>query len=78
MSSDVFRFGGICLSGYIPETAQAEKHNVSVATLRRWKRLKYGPQPVQIGRKFFYRVDASERWLEGQETAAAEPRRRRR
>jgi hypothetical protein len=79
MPSDIARCGG-SFDGYIPEKAQAEKHDVSVATLRRWKKLKYGPQPVQIGRKYFYRADASERFLAEQETATEHrdrPRRRR-
>jgi hypothetical protein len=67
--------------GWLTEAEQAAKDCVSVATLRRRRARGYGPQPVQFGRKFLYRSDASERFLEEQETAAAErrdrPRRRR-
>jgi hypothetical protein len=77
MPSDVARCGG-SFNGYIPETAQAEKHGVSLATQRRWRKLKYGPAAVRIGRRYYYRADASEDWLAAQETAAAEPPRRRR
>jgi hypothetical protein len=66
-------------SGWLGEAEQAAKDNVSVATLRRRRVRGYGPQPVQFGRKYLYRNDASERWLEQQESAAAEePARRRR
>jgi hypothetical protein len=63
-------------AGYIPEKAQAEKHGISLATLRRWRGMKYGPAPIKVGRRYFYRDDASERWLAALENAAAEPRRR--
>ena len=66
------------LAGYITEAEQAEKHDISLATLRRWRQQRYGPQAVQIGRRFYYREDATERWLAEQEAAAkasAEPRR---
>jgi hypothetical protein len=66
------------LSGWLTEAEQAAKDRVSIATLRRRRARRYGPQPVQFGRKFLYRSDASERFLAEQETAAAEPRRRRR
>ena len=69
--------GGI--PGYITEAEQAAKDGISLATLRRRRARKYGPQPVPFGRKFYYREDATERWLEEQEAAAeaaTEPRRR--
>jgi hypothetical protein len=64
------------IDGYIPESAQAEKHGVSLATLRRWRKQNYGPTAVQIGRKFFYRDYATEEWFKQQESAASEPARR--
>jgi hypothetical protein len=70
----------LSVAGYISEREQAEKHGITLTTLRRWRRRNYGPKGVQVGRKFLYRDDASERWLEEQEAAAAaaaEPRRRR-
>jgi predicted DNA-binding transcriptional regulator AlpA len=75
MPSDIARCGE-GFNGYIAEKDQAQKHGVSLATLRRWRDRKYGPQPVRIGRKYFYRDDASEQWLAALENAAAEPRRR--
>jgi hypothetical protein len=63
-------------AGYITEAEQARKDNISLATLRRRRVSRYGPQPVQFGRKFYYREDATERWLAEQETAAREPPRR--
>jgi hypothetical protein len=66
-------------AGYLTEIEQARKDDISVATLRRRRAQKYGPQPVQIGRKFYYRDDATECWLAKQEAAvmaAAQPPRR--
>jgi hypothetical protein len=77
MAFDISRCGG-AFNGYIAEKDQAEKHGISLATLRRWRDRKYGPAPIRVGRRYFYREDASERWLAEQESAAAEPRRRRR
>jgi hypothetical protein len=66
------------LSGWLTEAEQAAKDCVSVATLRRRRARRYGPLPVQFGRKYLYRSDASEKFLEAQEMAAAEPPRGRR
>ena len=60
--------GGI--PGYITEAAQAAKDGISLATLRRRRARRYGPQPVLYGRKFYYRGDATECWLAEQEAGA--------
>lgn len=33
-------------------------------TLKRWARAGYGPQPVKVGGRLYYRISDIERWLE--------------
>jgi Helix-turn-helix domain len=55
---------GIC--GWITERQLADKLDLSLATVRRWRRRGYGPKSVRIGRRDFYREDAVERFAADQ------------
>jgi hypothetical protein len=70
------------IPGYITEVEFAAQIRVAVSTIRRWRRQRYGPQAVAIGRKFYYREDAASTFaaaqLEKTEAAAEPPRRGRR
>jgi hypothetical protein len=69
--------GGI--EGFITEFEHAAQLGIAVATVRRWRRQRYGPQAVTIGRKFYYREDAAQTFAIAQlerAEAASEPRRR--
>ena len=46
---------------------------VTVETLHRWEKLRFGPPSVRAGRKIYYRRDAVHDWLMQQEAPA--PRR---
>jgi hypothetical protein len=59
------------IPGWLTEAQQAMKDHVNIATLRRRRVDRYGPMPIKFGRRFFYREDATERWLEEQEAANA-------
>jgi helix-turn-helix protein len=49
------------------EQTTADALNISVATLRRWRRRKIGPKPTFIGRQVFYRRGSRRDWLRAQE-----------
>jgi hypothetical protein len=67
------------IPGYISEVEFAAQLGVVLSTIRRWRRQRYGPQAVTIGRKFYYKQDAAQTFAAAQldkAEAAAEPRRR--
>jgi hypothetical protein len=67
------------IPGYIAEFEFAGQLGVAVATVRRWRRQRYGPQAVTIGRRFYYPENAAQTFADAQlkeAEAAAEPRRR--
>jgi hypothetical protein len=67
------------IPGYISEQHQADQLEISLATLRRWRRKGYGPKSVKIGRKDYYPETASADFaaeLLAKAETAAEPRRR--
>lgn len=62
------------LSGWISRLDLALELGVTVETLHRWEKLRFGPPCVRAGRKIYYRRDAVQDWLMQQEAPA--PRRR--
>lgn len=62
------------LSNYLPVPAAAKALHVHPHTLKRWRWRSYGPQPVKIGGRLFYRVSDIETWLaslgEGEQASA--------
>jgi len=67
------------ISGFITEHQLARQLGLTLSTIRRWRRQRYGPQAVTIGRRFYYREDAAQTFAAAQlekAEAAAEPRRR--
>lgn len=61
------------LSGWISRLDLALELGVTVETLHRWEKLRFGPPCVRAGRKIYYRRDAVRDWLVQQEAPA--PRR---
>lgn len=61
------------LSGWISRLDLALELGVTVETLHRWEKLRFGPPCVRAGRKIYYRRDAVQDWLLQQERPA--PRR---
>lgn len=57
------------LAGYVPIAAAAIELGVHPRTLKRWKALRYGPTPVKVGKRLYYRRTDVATWLEslGQE-----------
>jgi hypothetical protein len=67
------------IPGYITEFELAAQLGVAVATVRRWRRQRYGPQAITIGRRFYYQENAAQTFADAQlkrsEAAAHPPRR---
>ena len=61
------------MSGWISRLDLALELGVTVETLHRWEKLRFGPPCVRAGRKIYYRRDAVRDWLMQQE--APVPRR---
>jgi predicted DNA-binding transcriptional regulator AlpA len=53
------------LDGFIPIGETADQLGVHVRTLKRWKNQHYGPSPVHIGKRIFYRRADIAAWLAG-------------
>ncbi len=51
------------LSDYLPVPAAAKALRVHPHTLKRWRWRSYGPQPVKVGGRLFYRVSDIQSWL---------------
>ena len=58
------------LSGWISRLDLALELGVTVETLHRWEKLRFGPPCVRAGRKIYYRRDAVQDWLMQQEAPA--------
>ena len=58
------------LSGWISRLDLALELGVTVETLYRWEKLRFGPPCVRAGRKIYYRRDAVQDWLMQQEAPA--------
>lgn len=65
------------LSEYAPEAEVAKQLGKSPRTLARWRMLRIGPPPTQIGRETVYRIDAVLEWLKSRETKIVRTRGRR-
>lgn len=63
------------MSGWISRLDLALELGVTVETLHRWEKIRFGPPCVRAGRKVYYRRDAVQDWLIQQE--APVPRRAR-
>lgn len=61
------------MSGWISRLDLAVELEVTVETLHRWEKIRFGPPCVRAGRKIYYRRDAVQDWLMQQEAPA--PRR---
>lgn len=59
------------LSGWISRLDLALELGVTVETLHRWEKLRFGPPCVRAGRKIYYRRDAVQDWLMQQEAPAS-------
>ena len=66
------------LSGWISRLDLALELDVTVETLHRWEKLRFGPPCVRAGRKIYYRRDAVQEWLLQQEASPPHARRARR
>lgn len=62
------------MSGWISRLDLALELEVTVETLHRWEKLRFGPPCVRAGRKIYYRRDAVQDWLMLQELPAATKR----
>ena len=51
------------LDGYILPAKLADELGVHPQTLKRWKARRYGPKPVRVGRRVYYRRDDVRTWL---------------
>ncbi|MGI3211836.1 helix-turn-helix transcriptional regulator [Roseovarius tibetensis] len=58
------------LSGWISRLDLALELGVTVETLHRWEKLRFGPPCVRAGRKIYYRREAVQDWLMQQEAPA--------
>lgn len=58
------------MCGWISRLDLALELEVTVETLHRWEKLRFGPPCVRAGRKIYYRRDAVQDWLMQQEAPA--------
>ncbi|OOG62219.1 hypothetical protein B0E46_13290 [Rhodanobacter sp. B04] len=52
------------MDDYAPPSEAARELHKHPFTLKRWRRAGYGPQPVKIGGRLYYRRSDLARWLE--------------
>lgn len=52
------------LEGYIPIALAASELGIHLRTLKRWKTLHYGPSPVRVGKRLYYRREELVSWLD--------------
>ena len=62
------------LSGWISRLDLALELEVTVETLHRWEKLRFGPPCVRAGRKIYFRCYVFQDWLMQQEAPAAPKR----
>lgn len=55
--------GNDLLSNYLSVSDAAEALRVHPHTLKRWRLRCYGPKPVKVGGRLFYRVADVQNWL---------------
>ncbi len=55
---------GALLDGYLTVEATAAELGVHPFTLKRWKANDYGPKPVRVGKRLYYRRADMAAWLE--------------
>lgn len=60
------------LNGYLTPSDAAKALHVHPHTLKRWRARNYGPQPVRVGMRLYYRASDIYGWLEslGQKATA--------
>jgi excisionase family DNA binding protein len=60
---------------FLTEKDVAKQINVSLATLRRWRLERRGPQSVKVGALVRYRPEDLEQWMAALPTGGAAPQR---
>ena len=55
---------GALLDGYLTVAQLATELGVHPYTLKRWKAQRYGPPPIHIGKRLYYRRSDLATWLE--------------
>ena len=63
------------MSSLLTEGEVAERLNVSLASVRRWRLEQRGPQFIKVGSLVRYRVEDLERWLAALPTGGCPPQR---
>lgn len=53
-------------AGFLSETEFCAAINKTPRTARLWRKRRYGPPYVRIGREIYYPVDDAQRWLRSQ------------
>jgi predicted DNA-binding transcriptional regulator AlpA len=51
------------LTDYLSVASAAKALHVHPHTLKRWRWNNYGPQPVKVGGRMYYRASEIQRWL---------------
>jgi hypothetical protein len=64
----------IGIAGFISEFEFAARLGVQIQTVRRWRRQRYGPSAVAVGKRLYYRENAAQTFAA--EQAEAAPRHR--
>jgi hypothetical protein len=57
------KISNVVLAGYIDEPSFARQIKQCHRTVQEWRRLGKGPPYTQIGREFYYRIEAAREWL---------------
>jgi len=55
---------GSLLEGYLTVAAAADELGLHPYTLKRWRAKHYGPRPVRIGKRLYYRRADLAAWLD--------------
>lgn len=59
------------LAGYMSAKDAAKQLHVHPFTLRRWRKVPYGPKPVKVGGRLYYRRNDIQDWLQSLGTSPA-------
>ena len=64
--------GQVCsiLDGYLTLDQTAKELGIHVVTLKRWKARRYGPVPVRVGSRWYYRRDDWRTFFENEDKSA--------
>lgn len=65
------------LTDFIAEAELADQLNVSIRSLREWRRRRQGPAATLIGRQIFYRAETVQNWLLSRQKRATRERAKR-